>query len=207
MQPQQTGVLFIVTQQVQPSLSMVLMQSQHAWIISAHFWSPLVQVTVMPLSVMSHLHMPIIRLQQQTIMPFIIRQQEHIPPAIMVQRFCIMLRAIWSSQVQVIFIPPWTFSHFMAPRGTIIMFIPAGMPPMPMPWAAIPVPPIIPVIMLSRSIIVPVIVPVLSGNPAGVPRPVPSDSSPADGATIPATAFPDNNIPRISSPGHPVASR
>jgi hypothetical protein len=79
-QPQQTGVLFIITQQVQPSLSMHEMQSQQAWIISQHFGSPLVQVMHTPLSVMSHLHMPIVRLQQQTIMPFIIMQQETIPP-------------------------------------------------------------------------------------------------------------------------------
>jgi integrase len=54
--PQQTGVLFIIMQQVQPSLSMVLMQSQQAWIISPHFRSPLVQVIVQPLAVMSQLY-------------------------------------------------------------------------------------------------------------------------------------------------------
>jgi hypothetical protein len=74
-------VPFIIRQQVQPSLSIVAIQSQQAWIISQHFWSPLVQVTQQPLSVMSHLHMPIVRLQQQTIMPFIIMQQLHMPPA------------------------------------------------------------------------------------------------------------------------------
>jgi hypothetical protein len=97
--------LFIIRQQVQPSLSMVAMQSQQAWIISAHLGSPETQVTVQPLSVMSHLHMPMVRLQQQTIMPFIIMQQLHMPPCIMAHRFCIMLHAILSSQVQVIFIP------------------------------------------------------------------------------------------------------
>ena len=30
MEPQHTGVLFIITQQVQPALSMVAMHSQHA---------------------------------------------------------------------------------------------------------------------------------------------------------------------------------
>ena len=44
-QPQQIGVLFIITQQVQPDLLMVAMQSQQDWIISQHFWSPEVQVT------------------------------------------------------------------------------------------------------------------------------------------------------------------
>ena len=71
----QTGVLFIITQQVQPAFSMHAMQSQQAWIISQHFGSPLVQVMQTPSSVISHLHMPMVRLQQQTIMPFIIMQQ------------------------------------------------------------------------------------------------------------------------------------
>jgi len=79
-QPQQTGMLFIIRQQVQPAFIMVAMQSQQAWIMAAHWASPLVQVTETPLSVISHLHMPIVRLQQQTIIPFIIRQQLHIPP-------------------------------------------------------------------------------------------------------------------------------
>ena len=75
-------------------LHMAAMQSQQAWIISQHLLSPLVQVMQTPSSVISHLHMPIVRLQQQTIMPFIIMQQLHMPPAIIVQRFCIMLHAI-----------------------------------------------------------------------------------------------------------------
>jgi hypothetical protein len=119
-QPQQTGVLFIIRQQVQPSFIMVAMQSQQAWIISMHLGSPLVQVQVMPLSVISHLHMPIVRLQQQTIIPFIIMQQLHMPPAIMLHRFCIMLHAIWSSQTQLIFMPPCTFSNFIVQRGIIM---------------------------------------------------------------------------------------
>jgi hypothetical protein len=134
---------------------MAAMQSQQAWIISAHFGSPLVQVIVMPLSDISHLHMPIIRLQQQTIMPFIIMQQLHMPPASIVQRFCIMLHAIGSSHMQLIFMPPVHFSNFIVQRGTIIMFIPAGMP-VAMPGVPIAVPPmpIMPVIMAARSIII-----------------------------------------------------
>ncbi len=54
-QPQQTGVLLSITQQVQPALSMQLRHSQQAWIISQHLLSPLVQVTHTPLSVISHL--------------------------------------------------------------------------------------------------------------------------------------------------------
>ena len=103
--PQQTGVLFSSRQQVQPASIMELRQSQQAWIISQHLASPLVQVIDTPLSVISQRHMPIVRLQVQTIMPFIIMQQLHMPPCIMAHRFCIMLHAILSSQVQVIFIP------------------------------------------------------------------------------------------------------
>ena len=119
-QPQQTGMLFIIMQQVQPAFIMAVMQSQQAWIMSQQALSPLVQVMQTPSSVISHLHMPIVRLQQQTIMPFIIMQQLHMPPAIIVQRFCIMLQAILSSQVQVIFMPPVHFSIFIVQRGTIM---------------------------------------------------------------------------------------
>jgi hypothetical protein len=139
-------VLFIITQQVQPAFIMVLMQSQQAWIISQHLASPLVQVRQQPLAVMSHLHMPIVRLQQQTIMPFIITQQLHMPPASIEHRFCIMLHAVLSSQLQVIFMPPVHFSNFMVQRGTIIMFMVAGMP-IVAPMPAVPMP------MAFRSII------------------------------------------------------
>ena len=93
-QPQPMGVLFIMMQQVQPEFIMQLRQSQHAWIISPHLLSPLVYVMQMPLSVISHLHSPRLRLQLHTIMPFIIMQQLHSPPCSIVQRFCIMLHAI-----------------------------------------------------------------------------------------------------------------
>jgi hypothetical protein len=136
-------VLFIITQQVQPSLSMQAMQSQHAWIISQHFGSPLVQVMQTPSLVDSHLHMPMVRLQEQTIIPFIIMQQLHMPPASIVQRFCTMLLAILSSQEQVIFMPPVHFSIFMVQRGTIIQFtagIPLGAPITGVPIAGMPIP-------------------------------------------------------------------
>jgi len=99
-------VLFIMTQQVQPSLSMQAMQSQQDWIISQHLASPLVQVMQTPSLVISHLHMPMVKLQQQHIMPFIIMQQLHMPPASMVHKFCTIVQAILSSQTQVIFMPP-----------------------------------------------------------------------------------------------------
>jgi hypothetical protein len=88
-------------------------------------------------------------------MPFIIMEQLHIPPASIVHRFCTMLVAISSSQLQVIFMPPLTFSILMVQRGTIMKLGPAGIPvgaPMPgvaMPGAAMPGMPI-----AVRSIII-----------------------------------------------------
>ena len=117
--PQQIGVLFIITQQVQPAAIIVLMQSQHAWIILQHSVSPEVHVRVHPSLVISHRHMPMVRLQTQTIMPFIMQQQEHIPPCSIMHRFCIMLQAMGSSQLQVIFMPPVHFSIFIVHRGTM----------------------------------------------------------------------------------------
>ena len=156
-QLQQTGMPFIITQQVQPAFIMAVQQSQQAWIMAQHSLSPLVQVMQQPFSVISHLHMPIIRLQQQAIMPFIIMQQLHMPPAIIVQRFCIMLADIASSQVQVIFMPPGHFSIFIVQRGTIIMFMPAGhgrvlpIVGMPMPVMLIPARSIILVIIGCKT--------------------------------------------------------
>jgi hypothetical protein len=97
------------------------------------FSSPLVQVTQHPSLVMSHLHIPIIRLQQQTIIPFIMQQQVTIPPAIILHMFCIMAQAEGSLQVQVIFMPPWHFSTFIMQRGTITVFIPVIPPGIPIP--------------------------------------------------------------------------
>jgi hypothetical protein len=155
LQPQQTGVLFIIMQQVQLPCIMVAMQSQQAWIILQQSASPLVQVIVMPLSVISHLHMPIVRLQQHTIMPFIIMQQLHVPPASIEHRFCIMLHAILSSVVQVIFIPLLIFSIFMVQRGTIIQLAAGIVPGVPIPGIGAPMPPIMPGMpMPVRSIII-----------------------------------------------------
>jgi hypothetical protein len=120
------------------------MQSQQAWIISPHLASPLVQVIQAPSLVMSHLHKPIVRLQQQTVMPFIVMQHVHMPPANIVHRFCSMLVANLSSHQQLIFMPPVHRSILNVHRGTIIQFMPAGMlegaviPGIPMPGAAIP---------------------------------------------------------------------
>jgi hypothetical protein len=74
-------------QQVQPDFIIAVMHAQHASIMAQHAGSPLVQVMQTPSAVASNLHIPIVRLQQQTIIPFIMQQQLHKPPAIMVQRF------------------------------------------------------------------------------------------------------------------------
>ena len=151
-QPQQTGVPFIITQQVQPFLRQEDRQSQQDWIISQHFGSPLVQVKQTPLSVVSHLHMPIVKLQQQTIMPFIMQQAETMPPASIWQRFWTMLQAILSSQLQDILKPPVHFSSLKVQRGTIIQVPPGIVPAVP---GAAPVMPAMPgIIMLVRSIII-----------------------------------------------------
>jgi hypothetical protein len=126
-------MLFMHTQQTQPALHISAMHSQQAWIMLQQAVSPLVQVMQTPSLVISHLQMPIIRLQQQTIMPFIITQQLHMPPAIIVQRFCTMVADILSSHVHVIFIPPLHFSSVSLQRGTIIhwgMVGVVGVPPM-----------------------------------------------------------------------------
>jgi len=103
--------------------------------------------------------MPIVMLQQQTIIPFIMQQQLTIPPAIIEQRFCIMAQAVGSVQTQVIFIPPAHFSILMVQRGAITMFgvmgeVIPGIPEPPIPIPGIPV--------VGRSII---IVPVMKVAP------------------------------------------
>src|SRR5262245_38014020 len=108
-------------------------------------------MTVHPSLVISHLHIPIVRLQQQTIMPFIMQQQLTIPPAIMAQRFCIIAQAVASVQVQVIFIPSLSFSTLKVQRGTITMLgaIGAAVPGIPVPPIPIPGIPVV-----GRSIII-----------------------------------------------------
>jgi hypothetical protein len=144
MVPQQTGVPPIIRQQVQPAFRQAIMQSQQPWIMAMQAGSPLVQVTTQPSFVISVLHIPIIRLQVQQTMPFIMHEHEHIPPASMVQRFCIIARATASSHEQVIFMPPVIFSTVILQRGTIIMFGAMGAAPMPgigfVPMLGMPMP-------------------------------------------------------------------
>jgi hypothetical protein len=136
------GALFTIMQQTQPDFSIVERQSQQDWIISMQGLSPVVQVSVMPLSDISHLHMPIVRLQQLTTQPFMTMQQLHMPPDMAEQSCCIMLAAMGSSQVQVIFMPPVHFSILNVQRGTIIQLGVDGMLPgmvgVGMPWPVIP---------------------------------------------------------------------
>jgi hypothetical protein len=98
--------------------------------------SPLVQESTTPLAVFSHLQMPMVRLQQQTIIPFIIMQQEHMPPAIIVQRFCTIAAAVLSSHEQTIRMPPWHFSILMVQCGTIIGLISGVVPGIGVPMPA-----------------------------------------------------------------------
>jgi hypothetical protein len=119
-------MLLIMRQQVQPAFIIDVMQAQQASIIAQQDESPLVQVREIPSSVGSHLHIAMVRLQQQTIMPFIMQQQLHSPPGIMLQRFCSMLAETLSSHEQTTFIPPAHFLNVIVQRGTITTFIPFG---------------------------------------------------------------------------------
>jgi hypothetical protein len=139
-------------QQVQPAFRQAAMQSQQPWIIDIEPASPLMQVTTQPSFVISHLQVPMKKLQVQQTMPFIMQVHDIMPPASMLQRFCIMAQATGSSHLQVIFMPSLVFSHIILQRGTIIMLGAIGVVPMPgigevpMPGIAIPIP--------ARSIII-----------------------------------------------------
>jgi hypothetical protein len=144
-------VLFIIRQQVQPAFRQAVMQSQQPWIMSQHALSPLVQVITHPSLVISTLHIPIVRLQQHTIIPFIMQHMPHIPPAIIVQRFCIMARAAGSVHTHVTFIPSLHFSILNVQRGTMTMFGAIGPVIIPGIVAVVmPIPmPVIPLVGLS----------------------------------------------------------
>jgi hypothetical protein len=127
-----------------------------------------VPVTTQPSAVISHRHITMVRLQQQTTMPLRVQQQEHMPPASIVHRFCIMLQATLSLHEHVTFMPPWHFSNFMvSQRGTIIMFVACGMV-LGMP--AVAMPPIIPVVIAERPIIIAVMSAILSSTARGRSR-------------------------------------
>src|ERR1700683_4224390 len=148
---QQTGMPFIIMQQQQPGIDMqVFMQSQQAWIILAHIGSPLVQVMLQPMSIISILHMPIMPiLQEQQVMPLHMQHMAQVPPCIIMQRFFIISAAVLSSHAMVHFIPPLIFSIFMVQRGAMIM--------LPM---AVPMPPIVPGIIEGiMPFIIPLFIP------------------------------------------------
>src|SRR5262249_16236301 len=80
--------------------------------------------------------MPIVRLQQHTVMPLHMHTQLHMPPWSIVHRFCTMLQAILSSQEQYILKPPVHFSTLKVQRGTIM----AEGKAVGAPTAAVPIP-------------------------------------------------------------------
>src|SRR5262245_59576459 len=98
-----------------------------------------------------------VRLQQQTVTPFSVQQIEHMPPIRAVHKFCIMLRAIGSSQTQWTFMPPWHFSYLNVQRGTISQLGLVGETPGTPTGVCTPVTPWTP--MLERSIIIVLVIP------------------------------------------------
>jgi hypothetical protein len=162
-QLQQTGMLFMQTQQTQPAEAILLIHSQQAWIMVQQAGSPLVQVMHTPSLVGSHLHMPMARLQQHIIIPFIIMQQLHMPPAIIAQRFCSIVADMASSHVQVIFMPPVHFSIFILHRGTIIHWGAAGIPAV-VPMGPAPAWPIPGIPIPARSITIALVIVVTSSG-------------------------------------------
>lgn len=80
--PQHIGMPFMQTQHMQPFAIIAIMVSQQAWIILQQASSPEVQVMHIPDSVISHLHIPMVRLQVIMAAPFIIIQQLIMPPLI-----------------------------------------------------------------------------------------------------------------------------
>jgi hypothetical protein len=91
------------------------------------FSSPLVHIIFMPMSIISKVQAPMVMLQQHIIMPLDMQAIEHIPPAIMLQRFCIIMALVLSSQMQVHIMPSSVFTIFMVHRGIIMPIDP--MPP------------------------------------------------------------------------------
>jgi hypothetical protein len=121
---QQIGMPFIIMYIVQPGIIMLVMQSQHAWIILRAIMSPLVQVIMHPMSIISILQVPMGIMHWQHIMPFIMQHMPIIPFAFIMHICCIMPAAVLSSHVIVHFMPSGIRSIFMVQRGSIIPFIP-----------------------------------------------------------------------------------
>jgi hypothetical protein len=165
---QQIGMPFIIMQQQQPGGDMqAIMQSQQAWIIRQHISSPLVQVMVQPMSIMSILHMPMVpMLQQQQHMPLHMQAMEHMALGIIMHRFFIISAAVLSSHIIVHRMPPATFSIFMVQRGTIVPampMLPAIMPPV-IPGIIMPDMPLIMGMLIMLGIMVPIVVPIMRSD-------------------------------------------
>ena len=107
------------TQHTQPAFTQAHTQSQHAWIMSQHALSPLVQVKHTPSLVIAQSHLHMHRLHWHIIMPFMVQHRLNIPPAIILHMFCRVAADISSSHVQVTFMPPAHFSTFIVQRGTM----------------------------------------------------------------------------------------
>jgi hypothetical protein len=85
-----------------------------------------VQVIIIPVGVISILHIPIVMLHWQRIMPFIVQHIEHMPVFIIVIMFCIMAHWVLSLHEQLHVMPPGISSIFMLQRGIIIAGIMPG---------------------------------------------------------------------------------
>jgi hypothetical protein len=150
---QQTGMPFIIRQQMQPASMHLVTQSQHDWHMSQQALSPLVQVKQTPCLVSATLQLHMQNEHWQIVMPFIMHEQLHMPPAIILHRFCSVAALISSSQVQVSFIPPAHFSNFIVQRGTIIIDGEAGAIAGMPPWGIEPMGPIEPIIERSNIMV------------------------------------------------------
>jgi hypothetical protein len=118
---QHIGMPFIIIMQQQPGMLMqVIMQSQQAWIILTQLASPLLHIIFMPMSIISKVQAPMVILQQHIIMPLHMQHMEHMPPAIMLQRFCIIMALVLSSQTHMHIMPSAVFCIFMVQRGIIM---------------------------------------------------------------------------------------
>jgi hypothetical protein len=124
-----------------------------------------------PSPVISHLHIPMVRLQQHTTMPFIMQQQLHIVPARVAHRFCSILQAILSAQLHTIFMPPVHFSNLTVQRGTIAPIV--GVAGMPIPVLMEPGMPIVagPIVVGAIIVLVMIQPPLcLAGSSPSNPR-------------------------------------
>ncbi len=126
-QPQQTGVPFIITQQVQPAFIMVAQQSQHRLDHGAAVFIAAGAGDAAPVFghlALAHAHHHVARADHHSVHHHAARDHaagEHGAEVLHHGE-----QAILSSVLQVIFILPSHFSMLIVRRGTIIMFMPVG---------------------------------------------------------------------------------